>query len=311
MKRLTRMLTALSFMAAMTVAAPTAMAHSRVPGWSPTHDVVTALTPSTVVIQHPGGLEQKLALSAIAVRAAMYPSSTAILRPGEDVSLLGESGSSTLMVVHPVAYGQLTKPGNQWQVARHHQTVSLNGSNPEVLGMSQLQAGQRVMVFGVRHGDTSIDTTAVAAPPLTTRSVIKSASADQLTLQSPQYGTLTWSLTGLPSIVRQQVAKLVPGKTVIAGLDPISRQVLMVWPDHMERWAHALERGSAGQIVAVSPKDLTLTNHLGTVTVPLNGPVQIRWQGHTDATLSQLTPGTRVMTLRKKDGHLTVVVLTP
>jgi hypothetical protein len=98
------------------------------------------------------------------------------------------------------------------------------------------------------------------------------------------------------------------GDAVIASLNPLNRQVLMVWPDHMERWAKTLERGTAGQVVAVSPKDITLTNHLGTVTIPLNHTVTIRWKGRKDAKITDVTPGTRIVAVRDKDGSLKIMV---
>jgi hypothetical protein len=295
----------------LTAAAP-AFAHSRPPMWGHQDELVSAVTPTTLIIKHAEGLEQQLAMSSVTVQAAMYPASAGILRPGEHVSVLQESGSNPLVIVHPAAYGTLTHQNGQWSViSKRHGTMLLNGAqSAQLLGLKSPANGQRVMAFGTQTGTTSVDVAALAASPLMTRSTIQAVGADQMTLQSEQYGTLVYSLAHLPQSVRQHFTALAAGQTVIAGLDPLNHRVLMIWPDRLGHFARTLERGTAGQVVAVSPQDLTLTNHLGTVTIPLNHEVSVRWPGHPQARVAQMTPGTRVMALRQKDGDLQILVLS-
>lgn len=287
-----------------------AAAKTQVPLWGHGFETVSSVTPSTVVVKHAEGVEQQLPMSNISVQAAVYPATAGILRPGERVSVFQEAGSHPLVVVHPSAYGKLVKSNDMWTVtSKRHGTTTLTGSNPQLFGMRDWKAGERVMVFGATIGENKVDATAVAATPLMARSTVQSTTADSVTLKSDQYGTLTYPLTRLPASVRQHFSSLSPGDSVIASLNPLNRQVLMVWPDRMERWARTFERGSAGQVVAVSPKDLTITNHLGTVTIPLNHETTIRWEGHKDAKVSDITAGTRILALREKDGNLRLMVL--
>ncbi len=279
--------------------------------WPTSTETVSAVTPTTLVVKHAQGVEQKLAMSQIGVKAAMYPATRGILRPGERVTLFQEPDIRPLVVVHPEIYGKLAQSGSTWTVtSKRSGTTTLTGSNPELLGMTQWHSGDRVLVFGSAIGPHQVDASAVAAMPLMAHSTVQSASANALTLKSDDYGTLTYSLKDLPGHLRQHLSALAPGQNVIASLDPLTRHVLMVWPDHMERWARALERGTAGQVVAISPQDLTLTNHLGTVTIPLNHPAQVRWMGHKAPQLKDIHPGARVLVIRERDGNLNLMVLT-
>lgn len=311
MKRLNWLIAVGCASAVLTIAAPAA-AQSRPHMWTHHDELVSAVTPSTLVIKHAAGLEQRLAMSSVTVQAAMYPANSGILRPGEHVSLFQESGSNPLVIVHPAAYGTLEHQNGLWSVvSKRRGTMLLNGLNTaQLLGLKSHTAGQRVMAFGTQTGSNSVDVAAVAAPPLMTRSIVKSVSPGQITLQSDQYGTLVYSLSQLPMRLRQHFTTLATGQTVMAGLNPLDHRVLMVWPDHLNHWARTLERGSAGQVVAVTAQDLTLTNHLGTVTIPLNHKTTIRWTGHSQAQVTQITPGTRVLALRQKDGHLQILVLS-
>jgi hypothetical protein len=305
---ITRAFVAASLAAVLLHAAPAA-AKTHVPLWDHGFQTVSAVTPSTVVVKHAAGLEQQLPTGQITVQAAVYPADAGILRPGERVNVFQEMDRRPLVVVHPSAFGRLQKTGSIWTVtSKRRGTVALNGTNPQLYGMREWKAGERVMVFGPMLGPDKVDVAAVAAAPLLTRSTVQSATAATLTLKSDQYGTLTYRLDRLPSVVREQFRTMAPGDAVIASLNPLNRQVLMVWPDHMERWAKTLERGTAGQVVAVSPKDITLTNHLGTVTIPLNHTVTIRWKGRRDAKITDVTPGTRIVAVRDKDGSLKIMV---
>ncbi|PSR20752.1 MAG: hypothetical protein C7B45_13475 [Sulfobacillus acidophilus] len=295
----------------LTVASP-AFAQGRPHLWGHQDELVSSVTPTTLVIKHAEGLEQQLPMSSVTVQAAMYPATAGILRPGEHVSVLQETGSNPLVIVHPAAYGTLTHQGGQWTiVSRRRGTMFLNGApSAQLLGLKTVASGQRVMAFGTQTGTTSVDVAALAAKPLITRSTIKTVAATQLTLQSEQYGTLVYSLAHLPPSVRQHLTAMTTGQSVVAGLNPLNHRVLMVWPDRLDRIARTLERGTAGQVIAVSPKDLTLTNHLGTVTIPLNHKTIVRWSGHSQAQLAQVTPGKRVLALRQKDGNLQIMVLS-
>lgn len=279
--------------------------------WPTSTETVSAVTPTTLVVKHAQGVEQKLAMSQIGVKAAMYPATRGILRPGERVTLFQEPDIRPLVVIHPEVYGKLARSGSAWTVtSKRSGTTTLTGSNPELLGMKQWHSGDRVLVFGSAIGPNKVDASAIAAMPLMARSTVQSATSSALTLKSDDYGTLTYSFKDLPGVLRQHLSALSPGQNVIASLDPLTRHVLMVWPDHMERWARALERGTAGQVIAVSPKDLTLTNHLGTVTIPLNHPAHVRWDGHRDAQLKDIQPGARVLVIRERDGNLNLIVLS-
>lgn len=284
-------------------------AHSRPPLWAHGFEVVSSVSPSTVTLKHQAGPEQTLAVSKLRVQAAMYPASPTILRPGERVNVFQAADHKSLVVVHPAAYGTLKRDGVLWTVAsKRHGVMAVAGRNPKLLGMKGWTEGARVMVFGTL-GTQRVEATAVAAPPLLAPSIIQSANVDKVTLKSDQYGQLSFALNQLPNAFRQQLAAMTPGQTVIAGLDPVSHQVLMVWPNHVQKWAHTLERGTSGTVVAVSPKDLTITNQLGTVTIPLDHPAKLTWPGHADAKVTQLTPGTRVIAVRHKDGTLNIMVV--
>ena len=287
-----------------------AAAKSRVPIWDHGFEVVKTVTPSTLVVQHASGIEQKLAVGNLSVQAAIYPASAGILRAGEAVTVFQEQQTPPLVIVHPEAFGTLEKSGTLWSLkSKRHGSQTLVSSKPELLGMREWQAGKKVMVFGQTLQDGKITAAALAAVPLVTRSTVQAVSADSLVLHSDQYGALTYSLKGVPVRFRQHFQSMSPGQYVIANLNPLNRQVLMVWPDHMERWAHTLERGSAGQVVAVSGSDITLTNHLGTVTIPISQQTTLQWQGHKDAKVSQISPGTRIIAVRERDGHLRIMVM--
>lgn len=310
MSRNMRSLVVVTAVATLLWSSPVA-AKSHIPLWGYGSETVSSVTPSTLIVKHQAGLEQKLPMSQITVQAAIYPATAGILRPGERVTVFQESDARPLVVVHPEAYGTLAHAGSMWTVhSKRHGTVSITGSNPQLLGMRQWHSGDKVMVFGASVGNHKVDASAVAAVPLMARSTVQSLSNNALTLKSDDYGVLSYSLSRLPAPLRQHFSAITPGQSVIASLDPLTRQVLMVWPDHKERWARTLERGSAGQVVAVSSKDLTLTNHLGTVTIPLNHSVTVQWPGHQNAHVSEIKPGARVMILRDHDGSLKIMVLT-
>ena len=295
--------------AILALAAPVS-AHSRPPLWSHGFEEVRSVSPSTIVVKHQTGLEQKLATSNLNVQAAMYPASPSILRPGERVNVFQDGTAKPLVVVHPAAYGTLKSTGATWSlISKHHGTLGLSGGNPQLLGMKDYTQGAKVMVFGAFLGQQKLDTAAVAARPILAPATVRSASNDTLTLKSEQYGMLTYALNQVPSAFRHKLASMTPGQTVVAGLNPLNRQVLMVWPNRVEKWAHTLERGTSGKVVAVSPKDLTLTNRLGTVTIPLDHKATLKWPGHNNAKVSQMTPGTRVIVLRNNDGSLNIMVL--
>lgn len=287
-----------------------AAAKSHVPLWGHGFQTVSAVTPSTVVVKHAAGLEQQLPTGQISVQAAVYPADAGILRPGEHVNVFQDRGERPFLVVHPSAMGVLSKNNRVWTVtSKRRGTVSLSGATPQFYGMRDWKSGQRVMVFGPLAGSDRVDATAVAAAPLSARSTVQATSATALTLKSAEYGTLTYSLQRLPASIRQHFLALSPGDAVVASLNPLTRQVLMVWPDHLDRWVKTLERGTAGQVVAVSPQDVTLTNQLGTVTIPLNHTATIQWHGHQDAKMTDITPGTRILAVRHQDGSLKVMVL--
>lgn len=310
MTRLTQLIAIGAAMASMTIAAPASARH-RPPLWAHGYETVSAVTPTTLVVKHEDGLEQKLPMAEIQVRAGIYPAVRDVLRPGEQVTVFQENQMAPLVVVHPATFGTLSQKGATWQVSSKRQgTMTLAGTNPILLGLTRQTAGTEVMVFGPASGQ-QIDVTALAARPLVARSTVQSANSRQMTMKSAQYGLLTYNLTGLPGRFREHLGAMSPGQAVVACLNPLDRQVLMVWPDRMERWAKTLERGSAGQVIAVSPKDLTLTNALGTVTIPLNNPTTIRWPGHPNAGPQQIPPGTRVVAVRERSGALKIMVVSP
>ncbi|MCY0877345.1 MAG: hypothetical protein OWU84_00100 [Firmicutes bacterium] len=304
------------YLGALSVGALTLMlstpvaARTHMPLWDHGFETVSAVTPSTVVIKHSDGVEQQVGLSQVQVRASVYPAPAAILKPGERVSLWANTPSA-LVVVHPSAVGTLVSSPGGWQVAtKHRGVVQLSGAHPLLLGLKQLAAGERVLTFGPRRGE-SVEVTAVAARPLMVRTVVEATTPERVTLASDQYGTLTYTLGSLPASLKTAVSHLAPGQIAVACLNPLNRQVLMVFQDPAAAWAKTLERGSAGEVVAVSPKDLTLTNHLGTVTIPLNMPTEIEWPGHPRASATALTPGTRIVAVRESSGKLKVLVLSP
>jgi hypothetical protein len=310
MTRFRTLLTAGAAASLLIVASPVVSAHGHGPFWGHRFDTVSEVTPSTLTVKHPSGLVQELPMNQVRVEAAIYPANSGILRPGQEVSLLEEPNQRPIVMVHPVAYGTLTKVNTGWTVvSRRGGSATLVGANPQLLSMTHWSAGNRVMVFGARVHAHQVAMSAIAAMPLMARSVVQSVSPEFLTLETDQYGVLRYPLADVPGSLRQQLAALTPGRRVIAGLNPLNHAVLMVWPDHTERWARTLERGSAGQIVAISPKDLTLTNRLGTVTVPLDHPAAVHWPGHEKASISQLKPGMRLIVVREKDGHLKILVL--
>jgi hypothetical protein len=272
-------------------------------------ETIQALTASTVVVRHQDGMEQQVPTAQVAVRAGLYPATKSILSVGETVTLIPNDGSPVL-VVHPATVGTLNQKNTQWQVtSRRKGTLVMAPGHPTLLGMTQLAAGQRAAVFGTVENGT-LHATAVAAKPLMAEATVKEVKAGKVRLETPQYGSLTYSLDALPGRFRQHLSQLSGGLTVVACLDPVSHQVLMIWPSHTTQMAQALERGSAGQVVAVNGKDLTLTNQLGTVTIPVRTPnVQLQWSGHPKSTIQQIPPGTRIIAFRADDAGLKIMVL--
>lgn len=261
-------------------------------------DTVQSITPSTLTVSD-GGATESIPMSGIQIRAGMYPANATILQIGEKVRILA-AGSSNVVIVRPAAHGKLVKTGSAWDVQTHHHGMwRLIGTNPQFLGMKTWSAGARVAAFGT-SSNNSVSLTALAAHPIMTHAQVTAANANSITAKSDQYGALTYSFEGIPQHFQHYLASLPVGKAVIAYLNPLDHQVLAIMPDHMDRWAKVMEHGSAGQLVAVSPKDLTLTNALGTVTVPLNAPVTMHWEGHPQAKAQDLTPGTRILVFRSE-----------
>ncbi len=288
-----------------------ALAHG-IPGARVAHwnaDKIQALTTSTVVVRHENGMEQQVPMAHIVVRAGMYPASKSILSVGERVSLIPDGGSP-MLVVHPAAFGTLSQKDSRWQVrSRHGGTLTMAAGQPALLGMKHLAAGQRAAVFGTVEGGI-LRATAIAAKPLMTEATVQSVSAGLVSLNAGPYGSVTYSLNALPRRFRQHLSQLTGGLTVVACLDPVSHQVLMIWPSHTTQMDQALERGSAGQVVAVNGQDLTLTNQLGTVTIPVRAPgVRVQWSGHPKSTIRQIPPGTRIIAFREDDAGLKIMVL--
>lgn len=293
----------------LAIASP-ALAKSHVPMWAHGFETVSAVTPSSVSVKHADGLEQKLPMAHLKVRAGLYPASTAILRSGEAVSVWEEPGQNATLIVHPAAVGTLTQSGSDWQLqSQRYGTVTLRGNNPTLLGLKQLTAGQQVMAFGSPSGQ-EVDTAAVAARPIMVRTTLSQVQNGSLTLQSTEYGTLTYGLDGLPSHFKNTLEALKPGSWVQAYLNPMTHEVLVAWPDHTERWAKTLEKGTAGQVIAISPKDITITNHIGTVTIPHDSHVSVQWPGHDKATVEQIPVGSRIIAVRNQQGQLQILVLT-
>lgn len=272
-------------------------------------DKIQALTASTVVVRHEDGMEQQVPMAHVVVRAGMYPASKTILSVGERVSLIPDAGSP-MLIVHPAAFGTLSQKDSHWQItSRERGTLVLALGQPVLLGMKHLAAGQRAAVFGTVEGGT-LHATAAAAKPLFTEATVKNVSSGQVSLDAGPYGSVTYPLNALPRRFRQHLSQLTSGLTVVACLDPVNHQVLMIWPSHTSQMAQALERGSAGQVIAVNGKDLTLTNQLGTVTIPVRTPgVHIQWSGHPKSTIQQIPPGTRIIAFRADDAGLKIMVL--
>ncbi|NMP21776.1 hypothetical protein [Sulfobacillus harzensis] len=271
-------------------------------------ETVTAVTPTTLTIKD-GDATHEVPMASAQVRAGMYPASPSILRAGETVTVVGETSDTPLVIVHPAAYGTLTKPGASWQViSKRHGTFTLKGS-PILLGMRDLSPGTKAAAFGPATGK-EIDVTAVASRPVMTQARVTTATSGVLKAQSDQYGMLSYPLSQLPTRFQERLRALKPGDAVVACLNPLNRQVLMMMPDRLDHWVKALEHGTAGQVVAVSNKDLTLTNPLGTVTVPITPKTTVRWPGHPHTTVKQIKPGTRVLAIRHPDASLKIRILS-
>ncbi len=294
-----------ALLASLALSTP-ALAHS-LPHHHWAKEKVTAVTPTTLTVQDEGH-SRAFPLASARIRAGMYPASAKVLRPGETVTVLDSPTEAPLVIIHPAAYGTLTKPGATWQLdSKHHGTYTLKGS-PALLGMRELSPGTKAAAFGPVTGK-EVDVTAVASRPVMARAKITAANADTVKAQSEQYGPLSYPLQALPRHLQQRLSQLKPGDSVVACLNPLDHQVLMIMPDHLDHWVKALEHGTAGQVVAVSNKDITLTNPLGTVTVPINHQTVVKWPGHPKAKVNQIPPGARIMALRHPDASLKILVL--
>lgn len=269
---------------------------------------VTAVTPTTLTVQDDGH-SQAIPLASARIRAGMYPAPAKVLRPGETVTVLGSRTEAPLVVIHPAAYGTLTKPDRTWKLdSARHGAYTLTGNPPLLLGMRELSPGTKAAVFGPVTGK-EVDVTAVASRPVMARAKITATGGNTIKAQSEQYGTLSYKLEALPHHLTQRLSQLKPGDSVVACLNPLDHQVLMIMPDHLDHWVKTLEHGTAGQVVAVSNKDITLTNPLGTVTVPINRQTVVQWPGHPKAKVDQIPPGARIMALRHPDASLKISVL--
>ncbi len=310
MTRLTHLAALAASLTALALPVP-AMAQGHAGGWTRHHETIASVTPTTLTVTS-GTSRESLPMAALRVRAGMYPASTTILRAGESVSVLKSGSEPPLVIVHPAAYGTLSQKGSAWELATKRKgTFTLKTTTqPMLLGMKSLTPAFQAAAFGPVT-NREVDVTALTARPLMTRATITHITANQVAAQSDQYGTLTYSLAGLPSRLQAHLAQMKAGAVVVACLNPLNHQVLMMMPDHLERWARALEHGAAGQVVAVSAKDVTLTNPLGTVTIPLRQSTKVQWMGHPEATVQQIPPGTRILVLRHQDASLKIVVLSP
>lgn len=298
-------LTHLVAVAALAMASP-AMAHGHPGPWFHHADTVVSVTPSTLTVKD-GTATEEIPMSALTVRAGMYPAHASILRAGEQVTVLKRISAAPLVIVHPAAHGILAEKSGSWQLTSKHHTWTLKGT-PVLLGLDHLTAGTKALAFGPAR-QQQVAVTAVAARPLMTRATVTASSSRSLSAKSDQYGTLTYSLTDLPEHLQAHLAATKPGETVVVCLNPQNRQVLMMMPDRMAHWVTTLEHGTAGQVVAVSAKDLTLTNSLGTVTIPLNQQTSVRWPDHPHTTVKAVRPGMRIIAVRHSDASLRIMVL--
>ena len=292
---------------ALTLFAAPAMAQSHSQDWHPHYKTVTAVTPTTLTMKD-GTATEQIPMAGLKVRAGMYPVTRGILRAGEHISVWHPAGASPIVVVHATAHGTLVQKGSLWELTTKHQgTISLAGK-PIVLGASSLSTGMKAAAFGPKSGQR-VDVAAVAQRPVMTEATLVKAGGGVWIAKSDQYGTLQYALTDLPPALQKRLSTMKPGTLMVACLNPQNHAVLMMMPDRHARWAKTLEHGTAGQVIAISQKDITLTNALGTVTIPLNRPVKVRWPGHPHASISQVKPGTRVLALRHEDGSLKLLVM--
>lgn len=282
--------------------------HHRLPG---APGVIQSVDSSSVVVQlhrKHHAVSRTLALSQVSVRAGFYPSSSRILKTGEHVRLIGGMKSSPVLVVMPAVSGSLAQQGSTWTVTNKKGTVSLSATPSVLYGMGGLSVGQKAQVFGVRSSNTVVNPVAIGALPNHWVVKVTGNQNGVLTLQSTTHGTLTFNSATLPQRWATRLAKIKTNRRLIAIVSPSNNQVLMVMPIHHQRqlakkyWA--LNTTAAGQLTGVNPTQLTLSNKLGTTTIPLSGnTVKIAWRGHTNTSVTQLPTNIKVLVHRNAKSH--------
>ncbi len=263
---------------------------------------VTAITTRTVTLTFPHpGKSQTLDLSQLSLRAAFYPTTSAILRPGQRIALWPGKPGTWRAVVLPAACGTLShsQTAGAWTVTSHQGAtwpLAIPAHLP-MAGMHAMQNQQRVMVFGAKTSHSGIQVSMIAAMPEHLRGTVQSNQAGRITLTTGQ-GTFTYMIpASLPSASpwRQSLASLKPGQVIQVFLNPENRQVLALIPHPSHHGRQMVRNNVTGLLLSHSSQEIQLTTAWGHATILTHGrPVSVIWPGHASASLSQIPAGQRV-----------------
>lgn len=265
---------------------------------------ITRITSSTVTVQplQANRSPEPISVRNLTVRLGPYPALPSDLTVGERVWLSGHAGSAERMVVRPQARGRLESESGQWILkVNPHLSFKLTASNPRLLGMDRLAAGERVLAFGTTRQNTLNDS-ALAAPPRRFWAKVDQNRNGSLKLTA---GSKTWSYTTR----HPRLANIPVGSEVGVLVNPATGIVLAVMGHpirHLSGHAKIF-----GRVVSVSTHQLKLQNPVGTVDVALDGrKVKVKWPQHDQAGVAQIPKGAPVVVKAVKGG-LTLRVMSP
>ncbi|MHB1954742.1 MAG: hypothetical protein ACYCOU_13435 [Sulfobacillus sp.] len=256
---------------------------------------VTQVTSTTVTVQRSGGKSQTLNLSALRVRAGIYPASSSLLAVGQRVLVCDVKSASPQLIVMPVAHGVLTQTNGSWTVVNSKETITLKGAPQQLMGLSSLAPNKHVMVFGQKSGSTVVPNVIAARPQRMEGTVISNQNGT-LTVKTKANASLVINEANLP--MAKWLAKIPVGHHVVVVMDPLTQKPLAVMPRHHDKMAR-MGRFAVGKLTSDTSQALVLQNPLGSQTVPLSGTtVNVVWKNHPNASLSQVPLGTPLLVHR-------------
>ena len=271
---------------------------------------ITALTQTNLTITprgHKSVPPQTLPLSAVSVRAGWYTLPNHVLQVGEIVSVHQGQSSSWVITLHPAGHGILESQNGAWDVKAHAKNLSITGA-PMLEGLTHMQSGTHVVVYGVRTGN-QIATQVIQVCPIVRTGVITQNSSNTLSVSTKKMGTLSYDYAN--AINKAQLTKAAVHSRVRAAINPVTHQILFARAIPHIAWgkiAQTLKHNVYGKLESASATSVTIKSPWGTdqIKIPARR-VKVVWAKHPHSSLSQIPAGSTVM-LHHAGRHWIVLV---